>query len=145
MDKLSALQAYCHIVGRGSFTHAAEDLGVSPAHGSRCFSASMTGTGGAAPEAIGLASGLINSIYKVDSDLVLAVMVSFAASVSGRAEAILAGYLAALLGVSFFLVENWPVKRSHKPRRSIRRGFLSLFPQPIRKVCDLGCWSVYDL
>lgn len=31
MDKLSAMQAYCRIVERGSFTRAAEDLGVSAA------------------------------------------------------------------------------------------------------------------
>ncbi|MCZ0963764.1 LysR family transcriptional regulator [Paracoccus benzoatiresistens] len=31
MDKLSAMQAYCRIVDRGSFTRAAEDLGVSAA------------------------------------------------------------------------------------------------------------------
>ncbi len=31
MDKLSVMQAFCRIVDRGSFTHAARDLGVSPA------------------------------------------------------------------------------------------------------------------
>ncbi len=31
MDKLSTMQAFCRIVDRGSFTRAAEDLGVSPA------------------------------------------------------------------------------------------------------------------
>lgn len=31
MDKLSVMHAFCRIVDRGSFTHAARDLGVSPA------------------------------------------------------------------------------------------------------------------
>ena len=45
MDKLSAMQAYCRIVERGSFTRAAEDLGVSAALLSREISRLEAGLG----------------------------------------------------------------------------------------------------
>jgi EmrB/QacA subfamily drug resistance transporter len=60
----------------------------------------MTGMGGAAPQDTGLASGLINTTYQVGSALGLAVMVSLAASMEGRAEAMLAGYQLAFTGAA---------------------------------------------
>jgi EmrB/QacA subfamily drug resistance transporter len=75
-------------------------LGMSLAY----IPVTMTGMGGAAPEDMGLASGLINTTYQVGSALGLAVMVSIAsAQLSGAPhEAIdaLSGYRAAFLGAA---------------------------------------------
>jgi hypothetical protein len=60
----------------------------------------MTGMGGAAPQDMGLASGLINTTYQVGSALGLAVMVSLAASMQGEADAMLAGYQTAFIGAA---------------------------------------------
>lgn len=45
MDKLSVMQAFCRIVERGSFTRAADDVGVSPALLSREISRLEAGLG----------------------------------------------------------------------------------------------------
>ncbi len=60
----------------------------------------MTGMGGAAPQDMGLASGLINTTYQVGSALGLAVMVSLASSMAGDPAALLAGYQMAFLGAA---------------------------------------------
>jgi predicted MFS family arabinose efflux permease len=60
----------------------------------------MTGMGGAAPQDMGLASGLINTTYQVGSALGLAVMVSLAASMGDDRDALLSGYQMAFLGAA---------------------------------------------
>ncbi len=60
----------------------------------------MTGMGGAAPQDMGLASGLINTTYQVGSALGLAGMVSLAAWMGGDADALLSDYQMAFLGAA---------------------------------------------
>ncbi|WP_435258271.1 MFS transporter [Thioclava sp. FR2] len=75
-------------------------LGMSLAY----IPVTMTGMAGAAPEDMGLASGLINTTYQVGSALGLAIMVSVAASqLAGaphEAVDVLSGYRAAFLGAA---------------------------------------------